>query len=67
VPFRADVAISVGHVNTVLPINVQNEALSRSRRLERGSMPWNKVIWWAILLVIGLIAYMTYLQLAPMD
>jgi hypothetical protein len=30
-------------------------------------MAWNKVIWWAILLVIGLMAYMTYLQLAPMD
>jgi len=37
------------------------------RKLERGSMPWNKVIWWVILLVIGLMAYMTYLQLSPMD
>jgi len=36
-------------------------------RLEWGSMPWNKVIWYVILLVIGLIAYVTYLQLAPMD
>ena len=38
--------------------------------LEWGSMPWNKVIWWAILLVSGLVAYVayvTYLQLAPMD
>jgi hypothetical protein len=35
-----------------------------------GSMPWNKVIWWVILLVSGLmayVAYVTYLQLAPMD
>ena len=30
-------------------------------------MPWHKVIWWVILLVIGLIAYVAYLQLAPMD
>jgi hypothetical protein len=33
-------------------------------------MPWKKVIWWVILLVSGLMAYMayvTYLQLAPMD
>jgi hypothetical protein len=30
-------------------------------------MPWNKVIWWAVLLVIGLMAYLTYLELAPMD
>ena len=28
--FRADVAVSVGHLNAVLPINVQNEALSRN-------------------------------------
>ena len=30
-------------------------------------MPWNKVIWWAILLVSGLVAYVAYvnyLQLA---
>ena len=34
------------------------------------AMPWNKVIWWVILLVSGLmayVAYVTYLQLAPMD
>ena len=40
------------------------------RGLEWGSMPWNKVIWWVILLVSGLmayVAYVTYLQLAPMD
>jgi hypothetical protein len=30
-------------------------------------MPWKKVIWWMILLVSGLMAYVTYLQLAPMD
>jgi hypothetical protein len=32
-------------------------------------MPWKKVIWWVILLVSGLmayVAYVTYLQLAPM-
>jgi hypothetical protein len=23
-------------------------------------MPWNKVIWWAILLVSGLVAYVAY-------
>jgi hypothetical protein len=28
-------------------------------------MPWNKVIWSVILLVIGLMAYLTYLQLGP--
>ncbi len=28
-------------------------------------MPWKKVIWWMILLVSGLMAYVTYLQLAP--
>jgi len=27
------------------------------RGLEWGSMPWNKVIWWVILLVSGLVAY----------
>ena len=41
------------------------------RGLEWGvAMPWNKVIWWVILLVSGLmayVAYVTYLQLAPMD
>ena len=40
------------------------------RGLEGGSMPWNQVIWWVILLVSGLmayVAYVTYLQLAPMD
>ena len=34
------------------------------------AMPWNKVIWWVILLVSCLIAYVgyvTYLQLAPLD
>jgi len=30
-------------------------------------MPWKKVIWWMILLVSGLMANVTYLQLAPMD
>jgi len=35
--------------------------------LDWGSMPWNNAIWWIILLVIGLLAYVTYLQLAPMD
>jgi hypothetical protein len=30
-------------------------------------MPWNKIIWCMILLVIALLAYVTYLQLAPMD
>ncbi len=30
-------------------------------------MPWKKVIWWVILLVSGLMAYVAYLQLAPMD
>ncbi len=30
-------------------------------------MPWHKVIWWVILLVIGLMAYVAYLHLAPMD
>jgi len=30
-------------------------------------MPWKKVIWWVILLVSGLMAYVTYPQLAPMD
>ncbi len=29
-------------------------------------MPWKKVIWWMILLVSGLMAYVTYLHLAPM-
>jgi len=30
-------------------------------------MPWNKVIWCVILLVIALMVYVTDLQLAPMD
>ena len=30
-------------------------------------MPWSKVILWMILLAIGLMAYVTYIQLAPMD
>jgi hypothetical protein len=45
---------------------------ARNRRFRHGllewdSMPWNKVIWWVILLVSGLMAYVAYLQLAPMD
>jgi hypothetical protein len=30
-------------------------------------MPWSKVILWVILLAIGLMAYVTDTQLAPMD
>ena len=30
-------------------------------------MPWNKVVLWVILLLVSLMAYVTYLQLAPMD
>ena len=30
-------------------------------------MPWSKVILWVILLAIGLMAYVTHIQLAPMD
>lgn len=32
-----------------------------------GSMPWNKVVLWVILLLVILMAYVTYLHLAPMD
>ncbi len=33
-----------------------------------GSMLWNnKVVLWVILLAIGLVAYVTYIQLAPLD
>ena len=30
-------------------------------------MPWNKVVLWVILLLVTLMAYVTYLHLAPMD
>ncbi len=39
----------------------------RQSRLERSNLPRNKVILWVMLLVIGLMAYGNYLELAPMD
>ena len=42
-------------------------AFVSQRGPEWGGMPWSKVIWWVILLVSGLMAYVAYLQLAPMD